>query len=73
MSKKDFEVLAIALGLGVRNGPQDVTAQQAQVAMLTEVVDSLAWKYPRFDRDRFMSWVFEVSRGERGVDGKKVA
>lgn len=68
MTRKDYEAIATALGRALRftghtseSGP--ISAEAA--AMIYEVTWELAFTNPRFDRDRFIAWVWEVADGKR--------
>ena len=76
LTRRDFESVATSLGLQWRFGRGDGdpvvegTRNAVMFAAAAAVADGLKESNPRFDFDRFMAWVIEVSEGRRGADGK---
>lgn len=71
MTRKDFELLAAALGAAERQMLVDsVDAQTGFAYALAGLMNGLAEVNPRFDRDRF---VRRVGIAARGADGRAKA
>lgn len=71
MSRKHFESVATSLGLAWKHA--DAETDAGFFAAVGAVADAFKEENPRFDFDRFVSWVFEVRDGKRDAMGRKVA
>lgn len=61
MSRKDYQLIATALGRGVIKADDKQSAREVAKAVAIDLHTANS----RFDYDRFMDWVDEVVRGDR--------
>lgn len=73
MTRKHFETIAISLGQSLRDYDPASNEWEAIVATVHTLAYDLRTLNPRFDMDRFLDFVLDVSTGARDLDGKKVA
>lgn len=68
MTKKDFELLALSLGISLgRTGESNQAGQAAIVRVVLDLAHNLEQTYPRFDSDRFLERVREIAEREVSV------
>jgi len=70
MTRKDYVVLANAIGLAMRNA--EVTERPAMRHMRDAIVLALMEDNARFDSDRFIDHANEVMTCERDIDGRRI-
>lgn len=74
MSRKDYVNLATAMGMELRyrESVVDARALAGSKGMLKAVADALNSANANFDRDRFITFTYEVAAGRRDADGRLV-
>ena len=73
MTRKHYNTIAISLGQSMRDYDVESEGWEAIVATAHLIAYDLLHTNPRFDMDRFLDYVLDVSTGARDLDGQKVA
>lgn len=73
MTRKDFTLIANALGTELRYTEPEGLFSGGVYAATRAIADALAHTNPRFDRERFLHHVDDVASGRRTVEGNLVA
>lgn len=73
MTRKHFTAIAITMGWNLRRYAKGSPEWNAIIDTATSLCHDFKAANSNFDNVRFMDFMEEVARGDRDLDGKKVA
>ena len=71
MNRKDYNIIASTIGWHLRDYAPDSREWKAVIDCAAGIAADLRETNPRFDGDRFLTFVDEVANGERDINGRK--
>ena len=72
MTRKHFETIAISIGFRLRDYPVDSPEWNAVMDTASAIASDLRIDNPRFDPQRFQTFILDVAEYRRDLDGMKV-